>query len=235
MVERTRLLGMAGAIRRRAGHCTQHHSMMPGDGRPRRRLGSAVRLRHEVEGRCDHPNGGEVALRRLVGNAGALRDARAMERTRHESGDDRRAELATARPERTSDDTRPTAAALITDILSTPAMITPLKCLRALARRSVCFRIAAVRNAVVASIVGSWMPIPDRTRRPSRSTSNAQAKTAVLTPPMSVKQNFFSDRARRNSVRHLKKHKQRSSAMAFARTAAARAMQYRSPCRDYYE
>ncbi len=155
---------------------------MPGDGRPRRRSGPAVRHRHGVEGGCVHPKGGGVALRLLGVNARALRDARATERTRHETGDDRRAEPATARPERTSDDARPTAAALITGALFTPAMIAPSKCLRAFARWSVCCRIAAVRKAVATSIVGSWMPISDGTRRYSRSTSDAQAKTSRSHP-----------------------------------------------------
>ena len=144
------MLGGTEAIGLGAGHETQRHSMMPGNGGPRRLSGPAARHRHGVEGGCAYPHGGGVALRLPVGNERALCKAGPGLRTRHEFWDDRRAAAPTYAL--TLDDMHAIVPASMADTLPLPAMVVPSMFLRAFARRSVCFRIAAIRNAVAFSI-----------------------------------------------------------------------------------
>jgi len=70
---------------------------------------------------------------------------------------------------------------------------------------------------------GHGAPIPYRSSTPIPILVHEQAINSRYHPPMSVKQNLVTDRARRISSTFLKIHKRRGSAMAFVRAAPSRA------------
>jgi hypothetical protein len=151
--------------------------------------GPAARHRHGVEGNCAQPNGGGAALRLLVVNVGALRDATPAERTSHETAED--GPMGRAIHEHALDDLHPIPTS-IADILPISAILAPQSA--AGFRPSVCLLPDRGRPEVSHCFGRRFASAKSlRTRRRFRSTTNVQAINSRSHPPMSVKRKLFSD------------------------------------------